>query len=44
LAHGGARAALDYVLGKLTETSTNVEFLMQVQRDASLDEKSGAGN
>ena len=44
LAHGGARAALDYVLGKLSETSTNVEFLMQVQRDGSLDEKSGAGN
>ena len=40
----GARAALEYVLGKLGDTPTNVEFLMQVQRDSSLDETSGAGN
>jgi transcription termination factor Rho len=44
LAARGERAALDYVLGKLGETPTNVEFLMQVQRDSSLDETSGAGN
>ena len=44
LAAGGARAALEYVLGKLGDTPTNVEFLMQVQRDSSLDETSGAGN
>ena len=44
LASRGERAALDYVLGKLGDTPTNVEFLMQVQRDSSLDETSGAGN
>ena len=44
LASGGARAALEYVLGKLGDTPTNVEFLMQVQRDSSLDEMSGSGN
>jgi transcription termination factor Rho len=44
LAARGERAALDYVLGKLGDTPTNVEFLMQVQRDSSLDEMSGAGN
>jgi len=44
LAAGGTRAALDYVLGKLGATATNVEFLMQVQRDASLDETSGSGH
>ncbi|CAB4892955.1 MAG: transcription termination factor Rho [Actinobacteria bacterium] len=31
------REALDYVLAKLGESATNVEFLMQVQRDSSLD-------
>ena len=44
LAARGERAALDYVLGKLGDTPTNVEFLMQVQRDSSLEETSGAGN
>jgi transcription termination factor Rho len=44
LAARGERAALDYILGKLGETPTNVEFLMQVQRDSSLDETSDAGN
>ncbi len=44
LAARGPRAALEYVLGKLGDTPTNVEFLMQVQRDSSLDETSGAGN
>jgi transcription termination factor Rho len=44
LAARGERAALDYVLGKLGDTPTNVEFLMQVQRDSSLGEMSGAGN
>jgi len=44
LAARGARSALEYVLGKLGDTPTNVEFLMQVQRDSSLDEKSGSGN
>jgi transcription termination factor Rho len=44
LAARGARSALEYVLGKFGDTPTNVEFLMQVQRDASLDEKSGSGN
>jgi transcription termination factor Rho len=44
LASRGERAALDFVLGKLGDTPTNVEFLMQVQRDSSLDETSGAGN
>ena len=44
LAARGERAALEYVLGKLGDTPTNVEFLMQVQRDSSLDEMSGAGN
>jgi transcription termination factor Rho len=44
LAARGPRAALEYVLGKLGDTPTNVEFLMHVQRDSSLDETSGAGN
>jgi transcription termination factor Rho len=44
LASRGARSALEYVLGKFGDTPTNVEFLMQVQRDSSLDEKSGLGN
>ena len=44
LATKSQREALEYVLAKLGESATNVEFLMQVQRDSSLDGTSSSVN